>query len=255
MTRMGESRPRRYAVSDVHGHLADLRSALRRAGLVDGMDRWTGGSDELWVLGDLLDRGPDGLGVIDLLRDLQRQAPTSVHVLLGNHEALALGAHAWPQGRFGGSWLVNGGQWADQEGLDDDRVAWLRGLPAMGRAGDWLLVHSDTVGYAGWGSTVEEVNAAVTAALASGAEDRVWDVWATLCGRYGFVGNDGEDVVGSLLAAFGGDRLVHGHTIVGVLRHEPSPQVTGPLSYAGGRALAIDGGRYDGGPLLLVALD
>ena len=48
-----------FVVSDVHGHLDDLRHVLAQAGLVTD-DRWVGGNASLWVLGDLVDRGPDG---------------------------------------------------------------------------------------------------------------------------------------------------------------------------------------------------
>ena len=47
----------------------------------------------------------------------------------------------------------------------------------------------------------------------------------------------------------------HGHSIIATLTGELPSQTTGPLWQAGGRALAIDGGRYAGGPLLLVRLD
>ena len=48
---------------------------------------------------------------------------------------------------------------------------------------------------------------------------------------------------------------MHGHSIIATLTGELPSQTTGPLWQAGGRALAIDGGRYAGGPLLLVRLD
>lgn len=245
----------RFVLSDVHGHLADLRTVLRSAGLLGSADRWTGGASELWVLGDLLDRGPDGIGVVDLLRSLQDQAPDQVHVLLGNHEVLALGAHSWPEGRFHGSWTINGGRASDQERLDDDRLAWLRSLPAMARVGEFLLVHSDTDGYGRWGTSVDEVNGAVARALASGDEQQVWDLWAGLCGRYDFARRDGARRARRMLATYGGECVVHGHTVVGSLLDVPSADVTDPLLYAGDRVLAVDGGRYDGGPLLLVRLD
>ena len=48
---------------------------------------------------------------------------------------------------------------------------------------------------------------------------------------------------------------MHGHSIIATLTGELPSRTTGPLWQAGGRALAIDGGRYAGGPLLLVRLD
>src|SRR3954447_7896575 len=109
-----------YVVSDVHGHLADLRERLTEAELLDGEDRWAGGDAVLWVLGDLTDRGPDGIGVIRLVRGLQDQAPDQVRVLLGNHESLMLGYRLFPDSRFAEVWQLNGGMTSDQEALTDD---------------------------------------------------------------------------------------------------------------------------------------
>ena len=243
-----------YVISDVHGHLADLRVVLGKAGLVDAEDRWTGGSSRLWVLGDLVDRGPDGIGVVRLVRSLQQQAPDQVRVLLGNHESMMLGQRLFPDSRFADVWAINGGQRMDQEALTDDDVAWLRTLPPVAREGDWLLMHSDTTAYLSWGSSIDEVNATV-AGLLTGNDDRQHlEVFARLCERYDYLGEDGADTARRMLAAFGGERIVHGHSIIGSLLDVPSPQVEEPLVYADGLVVGIDGGRYDGGPLLLVEL-
>jgi len=243
-----------YVISDVHGHLEDLRAVLAKNGLIDDEARWTGTDHELWMLGDLVDRGPDGIGVIRLMRSLQEQAPERVHVLLGNHEALMLGYHLFPGTRFAEVWLVNGGRPADQDALTDDEVAWLRGLPAMALTRDHLLMHSDTTGYRQWGSSVEEVNATVAGLLGGDDAQRHFDVFASLTDRYDFADRDGADAARTMLATFGGRRLVHGHSIIGSLIDVPSAQVGGPLTYADDLVVAIDGGRYDGGPLLLVRL-
>ena len=243
-----------YVVSDVHGHLADLRLNLVQAGLLDDADRWTGGDAELWILGDLVDRGPDGIGVVRLVRSLQEQAPEQVHMLMGNHEALMLGYHLFPDSRFAEVWMINGGRYDDQEGLSEDDVTWLRTLPAMGLAGDNLLVHSDTAGYLNWGSSVDEVNATVTERLSGNDFDAHFDVFAALTHRYDFAGPDGPDIARKMLGAFGGSRIVHGHSIIGTLIDVPSSEVQAPIAYAEELVIAIDGGRYDGGPLLLVQL-
>jgi hypothetical protein len=244
-----------FVVSDVHGHLGDLRRGLRRAGLVDEHDRWVGGDAELWMLGDLTDRGPDGIGVIRLMRTLQRQAPGQVHVLMGNHEALALGRHLFPDSRFREVWAINGGLDSDQDALTDDDVAWLRSLPVLARAGDFLLMHSDTGDYLEWGSSVEDVNRTVTSLLAGDDPDVHWEVFATLTNRYAFARSRGAELARELLRTLGGECIVHGHSIIGSLIDVPSAQVDGPIRYADGLVIAIDGGRYDGGPLLVVQLD
>ena len=241
-----------FLVSDIHGHLADLRKGLAGAGLLDDADRWTGGDAQLWVLGDLTDRGPQGIEVVDLMRSLQRQAPEQVHVLMGNHEALMLGRALFPETRFREVWKINGGQRRDQDALTGEHVAWLRTLPVMARVGDFLLMHSDTTEYLDWGGSVEDINKTVATLLAEDDAQAHWDVFAKLTSRYDFAGPDGADVARDMLSTLGGECIVHGHSIIGSLLDQPSHQTEGPIAYADGLVVDIDGGRYDGGPLLLV---
>lgn len=242
-----------FVVSDIHGHLEDLRRELRRVGLLGPDDRWTGGDSELFVLGDLMDRGPDGIGVLRLLRDLQAQAPGRVSVLLGNHEVLAIGAKLFPRSRFAEVWLANGGRFDDQE-LTPAELSWLRDLPAMALEHDRLMMHSDTTAYLGLGDSVEEINESVREALSSEDVAVHWQVLHDLSDRHAFTGADAAATVRGMLERLGGARVVHGHSIIGTLTGQRSEDVTEPWAYADGLAVAIDGGRYDGGPLLVVRL-
>ena len=246
--------PALFVVSDVHGHLADLRDGLRGAGLLGDDGTWTGDDAELWLLGDMTDRGPDGIGVIDLMRSLQEQAPGQVHVLMGNHEALAVGRALFPDTRFTDVWRANGGLDSDQAALTPEHLAWLRALPVMGRSQGYLMMHSDTLDYLEWGESVDDINATVTTLLADDDAEAHWEVFAMLTSRYGFAHADGADAARDLLAALGGDCVVHGHSIIGSLVAKRSEEIEGPMAYADGLVVAIDGGRYDGGPLLVVQL-
>jgi hypothetical protein len=257
-----------YVVSDVHGHGERLVAALQQAELLDSESGWCGGQARLSILGDLFDRGPDGVGVVDLIRRLQLEAGATggqVDVLLGNHEILALGMHRFGDrlvsSPFGGrrsfarSWAMNGGRTRDQERLTEEHIAWLSGLDAIALSGSDLLMHSDTTEYLRWGDTVEQINEAMRDVLAGDDLDKWWECWVRLTTRYAFAEDDGEQVAVELLDQLGGDRIVHGHSIIATLTGQDSWDVRGPLSYAGGRALAIDGGIYDGGPCLVVRLD
>ncbi len=64
---------RAIIVGDVHGCSAELRSLLDRLGYVRG-------SDTLVFVGDLVARGPDSLGVLDIVRE------TGGIIVRGNHE-------------------------------------------------------------------------------------------------------------------------------------------------------------------------
>lgn len=193
--------------------------------------------------------------MVRLVRSLQQQAPDQVHLLMGNHESLMLGRRLFPRTTFTEVWRLNGGRPEDQEALTDDDEAWLRGLPLMARVGDHLLVHSDTVDYLTWGESVQEVNATVRTMLAGDDPQTHWDVFASLTTRFDFAGPDGTSAARRMLDTFGGRQIVHGHSIISTLTGGSSSATTGPYEYADGLALAIDGGRYDGGPLLVVRLD
>lgn len=244
-----------FVVSDVHGHRDDLVVGLAREGLVDGDGAWCGGDAQLWFLGDLTDRGPDGIGVVDLAIALQQQAPGQVHALMGNHEILALGMKRFPESRFASSWVINGGLSSDQEALTPAHLEWLGSLPVLAKVGEYLFMHSDTTAYLGWGDSVEQINATVREIVESRDADAYWDVWARLTSRYHFARPGGPEVARGLLETLGAGGIVHGHSIIGSLTDCPSAEVDGPVLYADGQVLAIDGGRYDGGPLLVVQLE
>lgn len=64
----------RYAVGDLQGHLEPLRR------LLDHVD-FDPDRDELWVVGDLVNRGPDNVGVLRYLMALPH-----LRAVLGNHD-------------------------------------------------------------------------------------------------------------------------------------------------------------------------
>ena len=87
-----------YILSDIHGHESRYRSILRQIRLKR--------TDHLYVLGDCVDRNPEGLKI---LRELVRKP--NVTVLLGNHERMMLDAltRPDPDGAFLRHWYRNGG--------------------------------------------------------------------------------------------------------------------------------------------------
>lgn len=68
---------RTVIVGDIHGMLPELRLLLERVEL--------GRGDQLVLVGDLVDKGPDSPGVVRQLREL-REAGHDVVLVLGNHE-------------------------------------------------------------------------------------------------------------------------------------------------------------------------
>lgn len=242
-----------WVVGDVHGALGKLQTLLRGAGLTGPGDEWTAGGAHLAFLGDYLDRGPDGLGVVRFVRRLEAQARAAggqVTALLGNHEVMFLGAARFgvrhPQDRFGlhDYWLSNGGQPRDLTGLCSDDEAWLLARPALARAGPWLLAHADSRFYLDLGASVEEVNRRVQELLRA-PEPGIWaSLSSAFVDRLNFAGPDGPAQAARLLAAYGGERVVHGHTPVPLLLREagvpPSGEPNSPVLYAEGRCLNVD---------------
>ncbi|NJN64248.1 MAG: hypothetical protein HC882_04790 [Acidobacteria bacterium] len=156
------------AIGDVHGAFDELTSVLRGVGLIDDQLTWSGGSTHLVMLGDLVDRGPRSIDVLELLIALQPQAKKAggrVHVVLGNHEAMlltrdlryvteadypALHRRRTRGGSPGGMERAQGTSVLSREETSPRRAHFdalyppgffghLRALSAEGRYGSWLL--------------------------------------------------------------------------------------------------------------------
>ena len=252
---------RRMVVSDVHGHLDVLRERLAAHGLLH-RDSWAGGDRHLWFLGDYVDRGPEGLGVVELVRRLEAGARASggrVTPLLGNHELQFLAARHFGERpvRPGSdvSWLSG---WRRYGGVDeelrlvsDDQVDWMTRLPLVDEEDGVLLLHSDTDAYLELGRSVAEINAAGHRIL-TGRDPVEWAFLHQLMTRRGDFLN--AERAAAFLHALGGHRVVHGHSpLGGVFRLEKSAR-TRPHVYADGRATAIDGGVFEGGALIVAEL-
>ncbi|WUH95852.1 metallophosphoesterase [Streptomyces sp. NBC_00433] len=266
-----------YVVGDVHGYLDELLAALGERGLVDSEGHWSAGSARLWFLGDFTDRGPDGIGVIELVMQLSAEAAAAggyCRALMGNHELLLLGAHRFgdtPVNSPGGTasflaaWRLNGGQPSDMERLEDRHLTWISRLDAAHLTDGHLLVHSDTTAYLDYGSSIEEMNDAITGVLQRNDADECWDLFRKLTKRFAFRGEDGPDAAREILGIYGGRRVVHGHSPIPYLLGEAGgevPQdgeergyaVSGPMIYADSLAVAMDGGVTMEGRLLVAQL-
>jgi hypothetical protein len=247
-----------YVIGDVHGQIDKATTALREAGLIDAAGQWRGGMATLWFMGDYFDRGPDGIAAVDLVRRLQAEAAAvggRVGALLGNHDVLILAARRFgeqpsggPGGTFLSSWRANGGEESDLARLDDERVAWLRALPAMAVDGDWLLAHADATFYQVYGRSVGAVNRNIRALL-RGDNAADWDLLLDYFSqRRAFQDAErGPARVQRFLTLYGGRRFVHGHTPIGKLNGQRPEAVSGPYTYAGGLAVDVDAGMYLGG--------
>ena len=129
-----------YVFSDVHGHHRTLERLLERVA--------PGSEDQIWVIGDMVDRGPDPVSVMRTCKSL-----SNGHVLMGNHEAMMLDHVSSPQDEFSTlQWEMNGGH-TTRAGLDAtptgerlELLDWAQNLElyAHVKVGerDFLLVHA-----------------------------------------------------------------------------------------------------------------
>lgn len=254
-----------FAVGDIHGHLETLTGLLQDAGLIGADRSWTGADTMLWFLGDLTDRGPDGIGVVEVVMRLQREAPESggeVNVLLGNHDVLLVAASRFgsslssdPDGMFRANWMRNGGRGSDLARLTSSHTRWLTNLPAMALVENHLLVHADAVSYTRYGQSIAEVNRAVTNVL-HGNHPGQWDrLLGAFTQRFAFADEPaGTARADAFLRRFGGQRIVHGHTPIALITGQPAATVREPFRYAGGRCVNLDGGMFLGGSGFLYRL-
>lgn len=257
-----------FVASDIHGHYDALVEALRGRGLVDENTKWSGGPARLWILGDLFDRGEEGVAVVRLLRRLAGQAAAEgglVDTLIGNHEVLVLGSRRFGdasftdvdgQGRqFLHWWVLNGGFEDELGDLTEDEVKWLETRRVVHVVDRSLLVHSDTESYLDYGRSEEAVNSAVRTILSGDEPEEWWQLFRELTRRHEFMGGEGPARVRGMLRSFGGEELIHGHsTIPDTTELEPA-QVTQARRYCDGLVLNVDGGVYQGGKCLVVRLN
>lgn len=123
----------RYAIGDIQGCATELRALLARI-------RFSPDRDELWFVGDLVNRGPRSLEALREVRALGEAAT----VVLGNHDLhlLAVVFGARPSGRAGDT-LDDVLGAPDRDAL----IEWLLGRPLVhfdAARGD-LLVHAGLV--------------------------------------------------------------------------------------------------------------
>jgi Calcineurin-like phosphoesterase len=130
-----------FAIGDVHGCLDKLER------LIAACEAHADGRPARWVfLGDYVDRGPDSRGVIELLMRRQQAQPGRVVCLRGNHEQMAIQAHA--DLRAMPLWLANSGattqrNYPETKGrIADAHLAWLAALPFCHDDGLRFFVHA-----------------------------------------------------------------------------------------------------------------
>jgi len=120
-----------FAIGDVHGCYRELRRLLTVMPI-----NWD--KDRLWMVGDLVNRGPASLRVLRWARKTSKEMGQRFQVVLGNHDLHLLAmAHKWRKPRASDT---------ARDVLaasDRDRLLkWLAKRPLVYRHNDYLLVHA-----------------------------------------------------------------------------------------------------------------
>lgn len=117
----------RYVIGDVQGCFAELQALLAKIGYSPECDR-------LYLVGDLVNRGPDSLAVLRWAM----QERSHVATVLGNHDLHLLACH------YGAADLREGDTLDETLGAPDvgDLLNWLRCQPLIIPLDDALIVHA-----------------------------------------------------------------------------------------------------------------
>ncbi len=246
-----------HVIGDLHGFYQAYESLLRRGNLIDENGDWCANDDQLWLIGDIFDRGNQAISCIDLTMKIQTQAERvggTVQCLLGNHELMFLAFHRFRDDLVNGTriqqqWRLWGGQQEELSGITERHIEWLHELPAMALVEDRLLLHSDNLSYVNFGNSIQKVNQFFQDLYSSDDFEKWQWILGELSGRGAFeLEISGPRKAYSMLKLYGGQRLIHGHTPIPLSRDDESLAVNRPRIYANGWCCNVDGGIYLGNP-------
>ena len=138
---------RRWVIPDIHGCVNTLKQLIET-----GIQPTT--EDSLYFLGDYIDRGPDGKGVIDYIMSLQSSG-YDVNYLIGNHEYYCMNAYEndkrrlftkssihkeWE--RYGAKTTLKSFGVKRPRDIEEKYIEWMRKGKFFIELDDFILVHA-----------------------------------------------------------------------------------------------------------------
>ena len=223
-----------FVVADTHGEYEILVAMLRKHDVVNAKLGWNYGRGDLVVLGDVFDRGSNHLEILWLLYQLEaeaRRAGGGVHLVLGNHETMALmGDLRYLNPKYvQTAQLLGVNSYSELFGPTSVLGQWLRTKPAVLKINDLLCLHAGiSRALVDSGLTLRQINAGVRSVLAGAAPEdesqrQLLDLIMGSNGPLWYRGYFAEqtsfptataDDVDLALKTFGVRHILIGHTIV-----------------------------------------
>ena len=126
---------RKFAISDIHGCLQTFEALLQQIQFST--------KDELYLLGDYIDRGPDSKGVIDLIWKMQEDG-YQIQCLRGNHEQMLLNIINTPYHPLdrGDEQLLASFGVHHAQNIPKPYLDWCAQLPYHFEVDNYILVHA-----------------------------------------------------------------------------------------------------------------
>lgn len=124
----------KYVMSDIHG---DFKKYIEMLELINFKEE-----DELYILGDIFDRGDNPLGILEHI-----QKHKNIHLIKGNHEQFFI---EWYEDDFKETyqWLANGGMTTYKQIMEkgqkyiDNTYKYIKNLPYIEVIDKFILVHA-----------------------------------------------------------------------------------------------------------------
>ncbi len=143
---------KKWVIPDIHGCVRTLSTLIEK-------QIQPNKNDHIYFLGDYIDRGPDSKGVIDYIRDMQKNE-YSIFPLLGNHEEYCI--KAWtadkerknflglrPRTKVQKEWEIHGGTQTLESfnaefprDIPEEYINWLKDLPYYAEVDNFIIVHA-----------------------------------------------------------------------------------------------------------------
>lgn len=124
---------RRFAISDIHGCSQTFRKLIWEKIQLEK-------TDQLFLLGDYINRGPDSAGVLDTILRLQKDE-YQVFALRGNHEQMVIDYQS--KSSIGTpSYLKKNGLFDKEKNINPDYQQFIETLPYYFELEDFYLVHA-----------------------------------------------------------------------------------------------------------------